>query len=148
MFRGKIRTVLLFAAVFSASFALFHALPLDWLEHATAQGSAAVLRAAGIDSSADGKTILLQGEPAAVIIPSCTGVDSLSILFALAAADPLMTRKRKAVMLCAGVPLLLSFNFVRIALTVISPEWFPMHFLTWMASAGLIFVLWTLFSKT
>jgi len=145
VYHGKMLAV--FFSVFVVLFILLHSIPLPGLLELTASGSASVLGLLGVDAGSSGAVVYVNGFPEAVIIPACTGIDSISLLSALAVADPYLNRKRRISLMAIGIPVLFAANFFRVAVTLISPSWFPAHFVLWMASAFLVFVLWSAASR-
>lgn len=133
-----------FALFFGVPYALLFYLPLGFLLQAIAGIESILLNAAGFSSTQSG-AFLSANQAWFQIVPSCSGLVMVTLLFGLLYATPVMNPMRFFVVFA---PALFVFNFVRLfAVTAVGGTWGQtameaVHAGLWFVDAALVLFLW------
>ena len=135
-----------FAAFFSVPYALLHVLDLRLLTQPIASFESAFFNAAGVPSSAAASIIFAAGREFE-IIPDCTGLVMVILLFALLWSTPIEEKRRRP-FFAAGSIFLLAFNLARLFFTLwAGVAWGnaaleAVHVALWFVDSAVVLAVW------
>jgi len=133
-----------FAGLFSIPYLGMRFSDLAWLTSPVAGAEGFLLNALGLPSSMNDSIITLAGKEYE-IIPDCTGLVMIIMLFALLWSTP-VKQERKWFFMAFGAPFLLAFNLLRLALTIWMDAVLGVgegaHVVFWLVDAGAVVGMW------
>lgn len=135
-----------FFLLFFIPYILLHVADVSPLSSAIAGVESSALSAAGFPASSSG-SLLFVGESVYEIVPDCTGLVMVILLFALLYSTPLDSNRRLRGLL-VFTPLLLAFNLARLAVTLLTGAWFGptalegAHVLLWFVDSAVVLLAW------
>ncbi|MBI5229504.1 exosortase/archaeosortase family protein, partial [Candidatus Micrarchaeota archaeon] len=138
--------LLKFAVLFIIPYVFIHFLSLDFLLGFIAEREASFLNALGYESKNIGQIVVSNGNPFK-IIPDCSGLVMIILLFALVYATNIKEPRRTELFLL-GALVLFIFNLFRLLLTILTGVWYgPVatevtHFILWFVDAAVVLLLW------
>ena len=143
--RQEWRFLAVFLASFFALFFLLISIDLSGLTDAITSLEAGLLHALGIPVTVSG-SFMVFGNGVVRVIAECTGLVMVILLFSLLIATPMPSRRRfKAFVLFA--PLLLLFNLIRLAVTLVAffrfaSSFEAVHVVLWVVDSAVVLGVW------